>query len=68
MARRNMENVMSKKIVLWLRKMVKEAGAKGLVFGLSGGIDSAFFRQSSLYSKYKAEAQNAYTVLLCRQL
>lgn len=28
-------------IVLWLRKKVSEAKAKGLVFGLSGGIDSA---------------------------
>ena len=34
-------NVTSTRIVLWLRERVKEAGAKGLVFGLSGGIDSA---------------------------
>ena len=28
-------------IVLWLREKVKAAGAKGIIFGLSGGIDSA---------------------------
>lgn len=28
-------------IVKWLQERVKEAGAEGLVFGLSGGIDSA---------------------------
>lgn len=28
-------------IVTWLREQVENAGAKGLVFGLSGGIDSA---------------------------
>lgn len=28
-------------ISIWLRERVKEANAKGLVFGLSGGIDSA---------------------------
>lgn len=28
-------------IIIWLRKRVEEANAKGLVFGLSGGIDSA---------------------------
>ncbi|MFH1904893.1 MAG: NAD(+) synthase [bacterium] len=36
-----MESAVSKRIVLWLRKKVEEARAKGLVFGLSGGIDSA---------------------------
>ncbi|MBU0633651.1 MAG: NAD(+) synthase [Candidatus Omnitrophica bacterium] len=30
-----------KKIILWLRRKVKEAGARGVVFGLSGGVDSA---------------------------
>lgn len=30
-----------KKIVTWIRKKVKQAGAKGIVFGLSGGVDSA---------------------------
>lgn len=29
------------KIVGWLKEKVEEAGAKGVVFGLSGGIDSA---------------------------
>ena len=29
------------KITEWLNKQVAEAKAKGLVFGLSGGIDSA---------------------------
>ncbi|MFY9214377.1 MAG: NAD(+) synthase [Tissierellaceae bacterium] len=28
-------------LIAWLRERVEEAGAKGLVFGLSGGIDSA---------------------------
>ena len=38
-----MENVdlVIEKIVLWLKDRVKSANAKGLVFGLSGGIDSA---------------------------
>lgn len=32
---------MQKTIVNWLKKQLKEAGAKGIVLGLSGGIDSA---------------------------
>lgn len=32
---------MKKKIVAWIRRQVREAGAKGIVMGLSGGIDSA---------------------------
>jgi NAD+ synthase len=32
---------MRKKIVLWIKKQVKETGAKGIILGLSGGIDSA---------------------------
>ncbi|MFH1683836.1 MAG: NAD(+) synthase [Candidatus Margulisiibacteriota bacterium] len=32
---------MEDKIVNWIKKYVKAAGAKGCVFGLSGGIDSA---------------------------
>jgi NAD+ synthase len=32
---------MKKNIVSWLKKQVKEAGAKGIVMGLSGGVDSA---------------------------
>ncbi len=32
---------MQSKIVVWLKKQVKAAGAKGIVMGLSGGIDSA---------------------------
>ena len=28
-------------IIMWLRKQVKESHTKGLVVGLSGGIDSA---------------------------
>jgi NAD+ synthase len=32
---------MKKKIVSWLRKQVREAGAQGIVMGLSGGVDSA---------------------------
>jgi len=31
---------MRKKIVVWLKKQVLKAGAKGIVFGLSGGLDS----------------------------
>lgn len=30
-----------KKIVQWIKAKIKSAGAKGLIFGLSGGIDSA---------------------------
>ncbi|MCX7731489.1 MAG: NAD(+) synthase [Candidatus Caldatribacterium sp.] len=29
------------RIVLWIRERVQEAGAQGLVFGMSGGIDSS---------------------------
>lgn len=36
----NVEKVIDE-IVIWLRERVNEAGANGLVFGLSGGIDSA---------------------------
>ncbi len=32
---------MKNKIVLWIKQKVKESGAKGIVLGLSGGIDSA---------------------------
>ncbi|MBU0502403.1 MAG: NAD(+) synthase [Candidatus Margulisbacteria bacterium] len=32
---------MKKKISSWLKQRVSEAGAKGCVFGLSGGVDSA---------------------------
>jgi len=32
---------MKGKIVSWIRKQVKAAGAKGIVLGLSGGVDSA---------------------------
>jgi NAD+ synthase len=31
---------MQKKIIVWLRKQVKSAGARGVVLGLSGGLDS----------------------------
>lgn len=30
-----------KKIIHWIKAKIKSAGAKGLIFGLSGGIDSA---------------------------
>lgn len=38
-----MENIdkISKELVKWLQDKVNDAGAKGVVFGLSGGIDSA---------------------------
>jgi len=29
------------KLVIWIRKQVQDAGKKGVIFGLSGGIDSA---------------------------
>ncbi len=32
---------MKNKIVLWIKQKVKDSGAKGIVLGLSGGIDSA---------------------------
>jgi len=31
----------SQKIINWIRRKVKEAGAKGIVVGLSGGVDSS---------------------------
>ncbi|MBP7836318.1 MAG: NAD+ synthase [Candidatus Omnitrophica bacterium] len=34
-------DIMKDKIVAWIRKQVRDAGAKGIVLGLSGGIDSA---------------------------
>lgn len=36
----DMENI-EEQIVLWIQQKVKEAGAKGVVIGISGGIDSA---------------------------
>ncbi len=47
---------MKQKLIKWIRQKVKEAGAKGCVFGLSGGLDSSVvgvlckeaFPQSSL--------------------
>ncbi|MDD4980072.1 MAG: NAD+ synthase [Candidatus Omnitrophica bacterium] len=32
---------MKKKIISWLKKQLKDSGAKGMVMGLSGGLDSA---------------------------
>ncbi len=32
---------MKNKVILWIKQKVKAAGAKGIVLGLSGGIDSA---------------------------
>ncbi|MBU3958698.1 MAG: NAD+ synthase [Candidatus Omnitrophica bacterium] len=32
---------MKEKIILWMRRQLKYSGAKGIVLGLSGGIDSA---------------------------
>ena len=32
---------MQRKIITWIRKQVKESSAKGVIFGLSGGLDSA---------------------------
>jgi len=32
---------MKKKIITWIKKQLKESGTKGVVMGLSGGIDSA---------------------------
>jgi NAD+ synthase len=32
---------MKKKIIFWIRKQLKDSGAKGIVMGLSGGVDSS---------------------------
>ncbi|MBN2053208.1 NAD+ synthase [Candidatus Woesearchaeota archaeon] len=32
---------MEKQIVAWIKKQVQDAGCKGVIFGMSGGIDSA---------------------------
>ena len=32
---------LEKKLISWLKAKIKESGAKGLICGLSGGIDSA---------------------------
>lgn len=37
----NSTNIKIEKIIIWLKEKVNAANAKGLVFGLSGGIDSA---------------------------
>lgn len=37
---KNIELVVEE-MILWMREKVEEAGAKGIVYGLSGGIDSA---------------------------
>ena len=37
---KNIELVVEE-MILWMRERVQEAGAKGIVYGLSGGIDSA---------------------------
>ncbi|UCD84786.1 MAG: NAD(+) synthase [Deltaproteobacteria bacterium] len=34
-------NKLTEEIVDWLKAMVKEAGSRGLVFGMSGGLDSS---------------------------
>ncbi len=34
-------NKLTKEIVDWLKAMAREAGARGLVFGISGGLDSS---------------------------
>ena len=36
-----MMKISEKKIIDWIRSKVKQTGSKGIVFGLSGGIDSA---------------------------
>jgi len=43
------------RMVDWLRERVKEAGAKGVVFGLSGGIDSAVVAALS-YRAFETDA------------
>jgi NAD+ synthase len=35
------QGIMKKKIVYWIKKQLKESGARGIVLGLSGGIDSS---------------------------
>ncbi|GAB6088139.1 NAD(+) synthase [Alkaliphilus crotonatoxidans] len=47
-------------VVGWLRDQVKEAGAKGLVVGISGGIDSAVVANLI----YRAFPENSLGVLL----
>lgn len=37
----NSTNIKIEEMILWLKEKVNDANAKGLVFGLSGGIDSA---------------------------
>lgn len=39
---------LAEKIADWMRKRLNEAGARGFVFGLSGGIDSAVVAQLSM--------------------
>ena len=48
---------MKKKIVVWIKQRIKEAKAKGIVLGLSGGIDSA------LVSVIASDAIGAQNVL-----
>jgi len=53
-----------KRIVLWMRKKLKEAKAKGFIIGLSGGIDSSV---CALLSK-KASKNTLALIMPCESL
>lgn len=52
---------MRKKITGWIRAQLKASGAKGIVIGLSGGIDSAV---AAALAKEAAGADNVLTLLM----
>ena len=35
---------MKKKIISWIKKQLRDSGAKGIVMGLSGGVDSLLWQ------------------------
>lgn len=52
---------MKNKIISWIKRQVKDAGAKGIVFGLSGGIDSSVI---AALSKEAVGRRNILALLL----
>ena len=54
---------MQKKIIHWLKRQVKAAGAKGVVLGLSGGLDSCVVAVSGKEGAGRKECSGAYAAV-----
>ena len=52
---------MKRKIILWIKKQVRQARAKGIVMGLSGGVDSAV---AAALAKEAAGRKNLLALIL----